>query len=59
MQQFDMIFIQTLNKCHTTTENTKDIKFVIDNHPMILLFYIYFIQINLCKKKMKMCSLTH
>jgi hypothetical protein len=25
MRQFDMVFIQTLNKFHTTIKNTKDI----------------------------------
>jgi hypothetical protein len=28
MRQFDMVFIQTLNKFHTTTENTKDVEFI-------------------------------
>ncbi len=51
MQQFDMVFIQTLKNIRTITKNTKDIEFiiqfVIDNHPTILLFHFYFIQINL------------
>jgi hypothetical protein len=54
-----MVFIQNLNKFRITIKNTKDIQFVIDNHPINFLFYIYFIQINLCKNIMKMCSLTH
>ncbi len=28
MKQFDMVFIQTLNKFHTITKNTKDIEFI-------------------------------
>jgi len=28
MQQFDMVFIQTLNKFDITIENTKDIQFI-------------------------------
>jgi len=28
MQQFNMVFIQTLNKFRTPTKNTKDIEFV-------------------------------
>ncbi len=28
MRQFDMVFIQTLNKFRTTTKNTKDIEFI-------------------------------
>jgi hypothetical protein len=31
MQQFDMVFIQTLNKFRTTTKNTKDIQFINSN----------------------------
>jgi hypothetical protein len=27
MQQFDMVFIQTLNKFHTRTENAREISF--------------------------------
>jgi hypothetical protein len=49
MWQFDMVFIQTLNKFHIATKNTKNIQFIIHNHPTILLFHIFFIQINLCK----------
>jgi hypothetical protein len=40
MQQSNMVFIQTLNKIFTAIENTRDIQFVIDNHPTILLFHI-------------------
>jgi hypothetical protein len=54
-----MFLIQTLNKFCSITKNTKDIQFVIENHLTILLFHIYFIQINLYKNIMKMCSLTH
>jgi len=28
MQQFDVVFIQTLNKFHATTKNTRDIQFI-------------------------------
>jgi hypothetical protein len=34
----NMVFIQPLNKFCTVTKNTKDIQFVINNHPKILLF---------------------
>jgi hypothetical protein len=58
-----MVFIQSLNKFHITIKNTKDIQFInlICNQqsPNNFLFYIYFIQINLCKNIMKMSSLTH
>jgi hypothetical protein len=58
-----MVFIQTLNKLHIIIKNTKDIQFInlICNQqpPNNLAIYIYFIQINLCKNIMKMCSLTH
>jgi len=44
-----MIFIQTLNKFYIATKNTKDIQFInsilVDNHPTILVFWIYFIEI--------------
>jgi response regulator of citrate/malate metabolism len=47
MQQFNVVFIQTLNKFCMVIKNTKDIKFIKsicnDNHPTILLFCIYFI----------------
>jgi hypothetical protein len=35
MRQYDMVFIQTLNKFHIATKNAKDIEFVINNHPTI------------------------
>jgi hypothetical protein len=59
MQQFDMVFIQTLKKFHIITENTMDIQFLINNHSTILLFHIYIIQINLSKNTMNMCSLLN
>jgi hypothetical protein len=36
-------------KFHIAIENTNDIQFVIDNHPTILLFYIFFT--NKCVQK--------
>jgi hypothetical protein len=54
-----MAFIQTLNKFCIAIGNTKDIQFIIDKHSIILLFHIYFIQINLCKNIIRMCSLTY
>jgi hypothetical protein len=40
MQQFDMFFIQTLNKICTTTKRI-GYSIYIDNHPTILLFHIF------------------
>jgi len=63
MWQSNMVFIQTLNKFCTTIENITDIQFInliYNQQPSNnLLFLIYFIQINLCKNTIKMCSLTH
>jgi hypothetical protein len=42
MQQFDNLFIQTLNKFNIAKENVEDIQFVIDNHPKTLLFCIFY-----------------
>ncbi len=47
MQQFDVVFIQTLNKFHTTTKNTRDIQFIysICNHQPpnnFLIPYIFY-----------------
>jgi hypothetical protein len=47
MRQFDMVFIQTLNKFHTATKNTKDIQFLNsmcnqqppNNFTILYLFY--------------------
>jgi hypothetical protein len=38
-----MHFIQTFIKFCIVIKNTKDIQFVIDNHPTILLLHIYYI----------------
>jgi len=54
MWQFDMVFIQTLNKFCTAIENIKDIQFInsIYNQqpPNNLLFLIYFFTNKLVQK---------
>jgi hypothetical protein len=50
MQQFDMVFIQTLYKFHIPTENTKDVEFINSIYNQQLLFRIYFIQKKLMQK---------
>jgi hypothetical protein len=45
-----MVFIQTLNKFHTATKNTKDIQFIIANHLTIFLFSYLFYTNKLVQK---------
>jgi hypothetical protein len=47
MQQFDMVFIQTLNKFHITTKNTRDIQFlnsIFNEQPLnnFSISYLYY-----------------
>jgi hypothetical protein len=54
MRKYDMVFIQALNKFHTTIENTKDVQFINlicnQQQPNSFFYFVFILYKQTCVK---------